>query len=89
MNYAYLDSYGILHVSSVEEGNRLPVQIPAEGGFPTIGGRRVYMYSADEIYIGGNRNSFEAGSADQAVPEDYPQLVELYNSCKKLKDRLR
>lgn len=89
MNYAYLDKYGILHISDVEEGGRLEVEIPADGGFPTIEGKQVYMYSLDEVYVGGNRNSFEAGQAKKVNVEDYPQLKEVYIKCKDLKDRLR
>ena len=86
MNYAYLDKYGILHISSTEQGDRLPTDVPCKGGYPTHDGETVVMYSLDEMYIGNNRNDEGDGRVNS---EDYPAIRELYIACKDLKDRLR
>ena len=90
--YAYLDSYGILHI--VDGINTPPTgakvvytEIHHEGGFPTVRVRakhkKVYMYSENEAYIGGNRNSYKAAppTAIKMDFKEYPHILELYKKC--------
>ena len=87
MGYAYLDEYGILHivssVSSVPSGRKfVGTEITHKGGFPTVRkNKKVYMYSLEEAYIGGNRNSYEAKEAVKMDFNEYPHIVELYKKC--------
>lgn len=88
--YAYLDKYGILHI--VNGVNTPPTgakvvgtELLRDGGFPVVKVgkkyKKVYMYSVNEAYIGGNRNSYEVGVADKLDFEIYPQILELYKKC--------
>lgn len=90
MGYAYLDKYGILHivssVSSVPSSTRfVGTDIKHKGGFPVVRRNRkdkkVYMYSLEEAYIGGNRNSYQAKEAVKMDFNEYPHIVELYKKC--------
>ena len=92
MGYAYLDKYGILHivssVSSVPTGTKfVGTQITHKGGFPVVRKNRkdkkIYMYSLEEAYIGGNRNSYQAQppTAVKMDFEEYPHILELYKKC--------
>lgn len=81
MKHAYLDKYGILHISEVR-GEGVETDFDCDGGFPVIEGKKVYMYSLEEVYIGGNRNSFEAGAAKELDLSMFPALKELYIACK-------
>ena len=92
MGYAYLDKYGILHivsnVSSVPSGRKfVGTEVKHNGGFPVIRKNRkdqkVYMYSLEEAYIGGNRNSYQAQppTASKMSFEEYPHILELYKKC--------
>ena len=88
--YAYLDKYGILHI--VNGANTPPTgakvvgtELTRDGGLPTVKlgkkYKKVYMYSVSEAYVGGNRNSYEAGTAKRLDFEVYPQILELYKKC--------
>lgn len=89
MGYAYLDKYGILHivsnVSSVPTGTKfVGTEITHDGGFPTVRkNKKIYMYSLEEAYIGGNRNSYQAQppTASKMDFEEYPHILELYKKC--------
>ena len=92
IGYAYLDRYGILHiVSSVSSvpGSRkfVGTDIKHNGGFPLVHknkrDQKVYMYSLEEAYIGGNRNSYQSQppTAVKMDFKEYPHILELYRKC--------
>lgn len=80
--FAYLDRHGIMHITSQENDTYFNVETThsADGGFPTVNGEKVYIYSLDEAYLGGNRSSFEAipPQAEKIDLSDYPELKGLY-----------
>ena len=81
MGYAYLDQGNILHISENKntaakyaKNNRvIATEVPAQNGYPVVNGDRVFVYSPDEIYAGGNINT-----GKELSPEAVPGLVELY-----------
>lgn len=90
--FAYLDRYGILHIvnsitSTPTGAVVVGTNISHDGGFPTVRIRgkhkKVYMYSLEEAYIGGNRNSYQAKppAALKMDFEEYPHILELYKKC--------
>lgn len=83
MNHAYLDKYGILHVTSSQREGSVLTAMPCEGGYPLCEGQVVCMYSLEEAYLGGNRNSFEAGEAKKMDLKLFPEFVTLYKKCQK------
>ena len=87
MGYAYLDKYGILHISEFDGEGRTETGFKFKGGFPVIRNKQVYMYGLDEAYIGGNRNSYEAipPTAKKLDLAEETGLVELYKECMRVK----
>lgn len=88
--YAYLDRYGILHIvngvnTPPTDAKVVGTELKRDGGFPVVRAgkklKKVYMYSLDEAYVGGNRNSYEAGSAKRLDFEEHPEILKLYKEC--------
>ena len=85
MAYAYLDKYDILHVVDDKEvaelaakgGNYVTTTIANANGYPTAGGKPVFLYAAEKkAFIGGNKNS--------GKKYDYTENNELMGLLKQL-----
>lgn len=64
MAYAYRDKYGILHaVEGKEEakqyaaGKIVAYEGEHSGGYPVIGGQKIFDYGFGKVYVGGNEKS--------------------------------
>ena len=84
MKYAYLDKGAILHISESEEtakkyaklnGKVVPTEIPAEHGYPVVGGEEIIVYSETEMKT-------DAGSDGCLDASKYSELSKLYSKCR-------
>ena len=84
MDYAYLDSYGILHIVDSEatakeyaSGKIVQTAIPNSGGYPTHEGQHVIVYTEKGEYkIGGSMNPISN------LEKLDPQIATLVNQLK-------
>lgn len=83
-NYAYLSGKGILHIvkerkTAEEHRSRnckiVETEYPAHGGYPYCSGDEIIVYSETDMRLAAN--------GAPLATERYPDLAELYGSCKK------
>lgn len=80
-NYAYLDKFDVLHVTTDEKTAKLfskneryqETELASDHGYPVEKGERLVVYRLDEAYIQGN-----AGDGIRVSLNNYPKTLALY-----------